>query len=115
MKANEFITDQLISKFADAIEKPEVLQRDDLLKSSGKDMSLSSMSWISILWYYDCGKNKNKSEAKLPEIPMEVDIGADNPQMSTRTFLIKNMQSNNNNNLLTGYVHHNSGFQNSPI
>ena len=100
-KANEFITDQLISKFADAlggldaIEKPEVLseelQKDDLLKSDVIKVVEKISPYIPCLGFlsggtttgkhiYDHEKNKNKSEVKLTEIPMEVDSGANNPQ-----------------------------------
>ena len=96
-KANEFITDQLISKFADAlggldaIEKPEVLseelQKDDLLKSDVIKVVEKISPYIPCLGFlsggittgkhiYNHKNNKNKSE----EIPTEVNSGADNPQ-----------------------------------
>ena len=100
-KANEFITDQLISKFADAlggldaIEKPEVLseelQKDDWLKSDVIKVVDKISPYISCLGFlsggittgkhvYDHKKNKDKSETKLTEIPVEADSEADNPQ-----------------------------------
>ena len=58
-KANEFLTDQLISKFADAlggldaIEKPEVLsdelQKDDSLKSDVMKVVENISPYISFL------------------------------------------------------------------
>ena len=100
-KANEFLTDQLISKFADAlggldaIEKPEVLsdelRKDDLLKSDVIKVVENISPYIPFLGFlsggittgkhiYDHKKNKNKSEAKLEEIPTEADSEVDNPQ-----------------------------------
>ena len=92
-KANEFLTDHLISKFADAlgsldaIEKPEVLseelQEDDLLKSDVIKVVEKISPYIPCLGFLSGGittgkhiydhkkKNKNKSEAKFEEIPTE--------------------------------------------
>ena len=87
-KANEFITDQLISCFADAldgfdaIENPEVLseelQKDDLLKSDVIKVVERISPYIPCLGFlsggittgkhiYEHKRNKNKSE----EIPTE--------------------------------------------
>ena len=100
-KANEFLTDQLISKFADAlggldaIEKPEVLsdelRKNDLLKSDVIKVVEKISPYIPFLGFLSGGittgkhiyghkKNKNKSEAKLIEIRTVVDSGADNSQ-----------------------------------
>ena len=100
-KANEFLTEQLISKFADAlggldaIEKPEVLsdelRKNDLLKSDVIKVVENISPYIPFSGLlsggittgrhiYDHKKNENNNEAKLTEIPTEADSEADNPQ-----------------------------------
>ena len=88
-KANEFITDQLISTFADilggldAIEKPEVLseelRKDDLLKSDVIKIVEMISPYIPCLGFLSGGitigkhiyEHKKNKINKLVEIPRE--------------------------------------------
>ena len=96
-KANEFITDQLISKFADAlggldaIEKPEVLyeelQEDDLLKSDVIKVVEKISPHIPCFGFLSGGittgkhtYNHKKNKIKSEEILTKANSEADNSQ-----------------------------------